>query len=83
MSLRDTPAPDVSDVEANLRWLRDREQLKMLYQRYAYGVDTGNSFLSQVTSFIEVDRRSVAADFLWQVVFRNIYAVLGPGRFNS
>jgi len=42
MSLRETPAPDVSDVEGNLRWLRDREQLKMLYQRYAYGVDTGD-----------------------------------------
>ena len=40
MSLRETPAPDASDVEANLRWLRDREQLEMLYQRYAYGVDT-------------------------------------------
>ena len=39
MSLRETPAPDVSDVEANMRWLRDREQLRMLYQRYAYGVD--------------------------------------------
>ncbi len=41
MSLRETPAPDPSDVEANMRWMRDREQLKMLYQRYAFGVDSG------------------------------------------
>ena len=40
MSLRETLAPDASDLEANVRWLRDREQLAMLYQRYAYGVDT-------------------------------------------
>jgi len=40
MSLRHTPAPDPSDLEANVRWLRDREQLRALYQRYAYGVDT-------------------------------------------
>ena len=25
-----------------MRWLRDREQLKMLYQRYAFGVDSRN-----------------------------------------
>ena len=43
MSLRESPAPDVSDVAANMRWLRDREQLRMLYQRYAYGVDTAIS----------------------------------------
>jgi hypothetical protein len=39
-SLRESPAPDPSDLEANVRWLRDREQLKALYQRYAYGIDT-------------------------------------------
>ena len=42
MSLRETPPPEVSEVEANMRWMRDREQLKMLYQRYAFGVDTRN-----------------------------------------
>ena len=42
MPYRETPAPDASDIDANMRWLRDREQLKMLYQRYAYGVDTGD-----------------------------------------
>lgn len=42
MPLRETPAPDAVDIDANMRWLRDREQLKMLYQRYAYGVDTGD-----------------------------------------
>jgi hypothetical protein len=40
MSLRETPAPDPSDLEANVRWLRDRAQLEALYQRYAYGIDT-------------------------------------------
>ncbi|MGE4652306.1 MAG: nuclear transport factor 2 family protein [Myxococcota bacterium] len=40
--LRETLAPDVADVAANMRWLRDREQLKMLYQRYAFGVDSRN-----------------------------------------
>lgn len=40
MSSKETPPPDASDVAANVRWLRDREQLRMLYQRYAYGVDT-------------------------------------------
>ena len=28
-----------------MRWMRDREQLKMLYQRYAFGVDTGAKYL--------------------------------------
>jgi hypothetical protein len=42
MSLEETLAPPAEDIEANVQWLRDREQLKMLYQRYAYGVDTGN-----------------------------------------
>jgi len=40
MSLSETLAPDPSDLEANVRWLRDREQVKMLYQRYAFGVDS-------------------------------------------
>ena len=39
MTLRETRAPEPSDLEANVRWLRDREQLRMLYQRYAFGVD--------------------------------------------
>jgi hypothetical protein len=42
MTLRESPAPDPSDIAANMRWLRDREELKMLYQRYAYGIDTGD-----------------------------------------
>jgi len=37
-----TPAPDPGDIEANVRWLRDREQIKDLYHRYSYGVDTMN-----------------------------------------
>jgi hypothetical protein len=40
--LQETLPPDRSDHEANVRWLRDREELKMLYQRYAYGIDTKN-----------------------------------------
>lgn len=42
MPLRESPPPDAADHESNVRWLRDREQLRMLYQRYAYGVDTGD-----------------------------------------
>jgi hypothetical protein len=42
MPLPESPPPDASDLAANVRWLRDREQLRMLYQRYAYGVDTGD-----------------------------------------
>ena len=42
MTVRETPPPDASNLEANVRWLRDREQLRMLYQRYAFGVDSGN-----------------------------------------
>lgn len=33
MALRETLAPDPSDRAANLRWRRDREQLRMLYPR--------------------------------------------------
>jgi hypothetical protein len=39
-ALRETLAPEGSDLEANVKWLRDREELKMLYQRYAFGIDT-------------------------------------------
>lgn len=38
--LRESVAPEALDLEANVRWLRDREELKMLYQRYAFGIDT-------------------------------------------
>ncbi len=40
MRLRETDAPDPEDFEANVRWLRDREQIKNLYGRYAFGVDS-------------------------------------------
>ena len=40
MQLRETPPPDRSDLEANVRWLRDREQIKNLYRRYSFGVDS-------------------------------------------
>jgi hypothetical protein len=40
MRFRETAPPPVADVEANVRWLRDRELIKNLYRRYAYGVDS-------------------------------------------
>jgi hypothetical protein len=40
MSLLESGIPDASDVEGNVRWLRDRELIKELPQRYAYGIDT-------------------------------------------
>jgi len=40
MPLRETRPPPAGDAAATLRWLRDREALRMLYERYAYGVDT-------------------------------------------
>ena len=32
--------PPADDLEATVRWLRDRELIKNLYRRYAYGVDS-------------------------------------------
>lgn len=40
MKYRETPLPAASDVEGTVRWLRDREIIKNLYRRYAYGVDS-------------------------------------------
>ena len=40
MQLRQSPAPPASDFEATVRWLRDRELIKDLYRRYAFGVDS-------------------------------------------
>ena len=35
-----SPPPPVGDMAATVAWLRDRELLKDLYNRYAYGVDS-------------------------------------------
>lgn len=40
MRFRETAPPPASDTEATVRWLRDRELIKNLYRRYAYGVDS-------------------------------------------
>lgn len=40
MRFRESPPPDASDVVATVRWLRDRELIRDLYARYAYGVDS-------------------------------------------
>jgi len=40
MNHRTSGAPPASDLEATVRWLRDREVVKDLYARYAYGVDS-------------------------------------------
>jgi hypothetical protein len=40
VTLRESPIPDATDLEANVRWLRDVELIKQLVQRYAHGVDS-------------------------------------------
>ena len=40
MNFRESAPPDPSDLEATVRWLRDRELIKNLYRRYAFGVDS-------------------------------------------
>jgi len=40
MRFRHSPPPDRSDTAANVLWLRDRELIRDLYARYAYGVDS-------------------------------------------
>ena len=40
MKFRECPAPPADDHVATVRWLRDREVIKNLYRRYAFGVDS-------------------------------------------
>jgi hypothetical protein len=40
MRFRGSAAPPATDAAATLAWLRDRELIKDLYSRYAYGVDS-------------------------------------------
>jgi hypothetical protein len=40
MRFRTSAPPEASDIAATVRWLRDRELIKDLYTRYAYGVDS-------------------------------------------
>ena len=40
MKFRECAAPPLDDHQATVRWLRDREVIKNLYRRYAYGVDS-------------------------------------------
>ena len=40
MRFRGSSPPDAADIAANVRWLRDRELIRDLYARYAYGVDS-------------------------------------------
>jgi hypothetical protein len=40
MRHRESAPPPSSDAEATLRWLRDREIVRNLYRRYAFGVDS-------------------------------------------
>jgi hypothetical protein len=40
MKFRESAPPPIDDHEATVRWLRDREVIKNLYHRYAYGVDS-------------------------------------------
>jgi hypothetical protein len=42
MEFRGSPPPDAADTEATVRWLRDRELIKDLYARYAYGIDSAD-----------------------------------------
>jgi hypothetical protein len=40
MEHRSSPPPPATDAAATIAWLRDRELIKDLYDRYAYGVDS-------------------------------------------
>lgn len=40
MEHRSSPLPSIDDPGATLAWLRDREVITHLYDRYAYGVDS-------------------------------------------
>ena len=40
MSFHESAPPPASDHELTVRWLRDRELIKNLYRRYAFGVDS-------------------------------------------
>jgi len=42
MVFRGSSPPDASDTGATVRWLRDRELIKDLYARYAYGIDSAD-----------------------------------------
>jgi hypothetical protein len=42
MQFRGSPPPDAADTGATVRWLRDRELIKDLYARYAYGIDSAD-----------------------------------------
>jgi hypothetical protein len=42
MRFRGSPPPDAADTAATVRWLRDRELIKDLYARYAYGIDSAD-----------------------------------------
>jgi hypothetical protein len=40
MHLRESAPPASSDTPATIAWLRDREVIRNLYGRYAYGIDS-------------------------------------------
>jgi len=40
MQFRASPPPPADDLEATVRWLRDRELITDLYRRYSFGVDS-------------------------------------------
>lgn len=40
MRFRESAPPAAADVDATVRWLRDKELIRDLYARYAYGVDS-------------------------------------------
>jgi hypothetical protein len=40
MRFRESPPPPRSDLEGTVQWLRDRELIRNLYRRYAFGVDS-------------------------------------------
>jgi hypothetical protein len=42
MQFRGSASPDAADTAATVRWLRDRELIKDLYARYAYGIDSAD-----------------------------------------
>ena len=51
MTFRSSPAPPRDDLAATVAWLRDRELIKDVYSRYAFGVDSMNIDLLRETVF--------------------------------
>ena len=53
----------------------------------AHGIESGHRFLTEVAALLKGDRKGIAAEFLWQRLFKNLgwcrVAGLDPERFEG